>query len=82
MKDGGLAPSDDARILKCGSKRLANFPVVPKGIDEAADSPAIGLVMSELLLDGRASTVDITAFRASRFAEGQPIRPQFEYAEN
>jgi len=45
-------------------------------------SPAIGLVMSELLLDGRASTVDITAFRASRFAEGQPIRPQFEYAEN
>jgi sarcosine oxidase subunit beta len=45
-------------------------------------SPAIGLVMSELLLDGRASTVDITAFRASRFAEGQPIRPEFEYAEN
>jgi hypothetical protein len=38
--------------------------------------------MSELLLDGRASTVDITAFRASRFAEGQPIRPEFEYAEN
>jgi sarcosine oxidase subunit beta len=45
-------------------------------------SPAIGLVMSELLLDGRASTVDITAFRATRFAEGQPIKPEFEYAEN
>jgi sarcosine oxidase subunit beta len=44
-------------------------------------APAIGLVMSELLLDGRASTVDITAFRVSRFAEGQPIRPEFEYAE-
>jgi len=45
-------------------------------------SPAVGLVMSELVLDGRASTVDISAFRVSRFAEGQPIRPEFEYAEN
>jgi glycine/D-amino acid oxidase-like deaminating enzyme len=44
-------------------------------------SPAIGLVMSELILDGRARTVDISAFRVSRFAEGQPIRPEFEYAE-
>jgi sarcosine oxidase, subunit beta len=43
-------------------------------------SPAIGLVMSELVLDGRASTVDISAFRLSRFAEGQPIKPEFEYA--
>ena len=45
-------------------------------------SPAIGVVMSELLLEGRASTVDITAFRPSRFAEGAPIKPEFEYAEN
>jgi sarcosine oxidase subunit beta len=45
-------------------------------------SPAIGLVMSELLIEGRASAVDITRFRLSRFAEGQPIRPEFEYAEN
>lgn len=45
-------------------------------------SPAIGLVMSEMLLDGHSSTVDITSFRLSRFAEGQPIRPEFEYAEN
>lgn len=44
-------------------------------------SPAIGLVMSELVLDGRARTVDIFEFRPSRFAEGQPIRPEFEYAE-
>ena len=45
-------------------------------------SPAIGLVLSELILDGQARTVDISAFRVSRFAEGQPIRPEFEYAEN
>ena len=45
-------------------------------------SPAIGLVMSELILDGKATTVDINPFRLSRFSEGQPIRPEFEYAEN
>jgi sarcosine oxidase subunit beta len=33
--------------------------------------PAIGACMSELILDGAATTVDISAFRPSRFAEGQ-----------
>jgi len=42
-------------------------------------SPAIGLVMSELLLDGRATTVDITPFRPTRFAEGRPVRAEFGY---
>lgn len=42
-------------------------------------SPAIGIVMSELLLDGAATTVDISAFRPTRFAEGRPIHPEFEY---
>jgi sarcosine oxidase subunit beta len=32
--------------------------------------PAIGACMSELILDGQAKTVDISAFRPSRFAEG------------
>jgi sarcosine oxidase subunit beta len=45
-------------------------------------SPAIGVVMAELLLQGRAKAVDITPFRPSRFAEGYLIRPQFEYADN
>lgn len=45
-------------------------------------SPAVGLVMSELLLDGRARTVDIRAFRPWRFAEGQPIKAQFEYRDD
>jgi sarcosine oxidase subunit beta len=43
-------------------------------------SPAVGLTMSELILDGQARTVDLTAFRPSRFAEGHPIRPAYEYA--
>jgi sarcosine oxidase, subunit beta len=45
-------------------------------------SPAIGLVMSELLLDGRGKTVDIDAFRPSRFAEGQPIKAEYEYKDD
>ncbi|HZD70328.1 MAG TPA: FAD-binding oxidoreductase [Actinomycetes bacterium] len=37
-------------------------------------SPAVGACMAELIVDGRADTVDITPFRLSRFAEGQPIQ--------
>jgi glycine/D-amino acid oxidase-like deaminating enzyme len=45
-------------------------------------SPAIGLVMSELVLDGGAKTVDIAAFRPGRFAEGRPIKAEFEYTDD
>ncbi|MGA8867786.1 MAG: FAD-binding oxidoreductase [Candidatus Sulfotelmatobacter sp.] len=45
-------------------------------------SPAIGLVMSELVLDGRGKTVDVSAFRPSRFAEGQPIKADYEYVDD
>jgi sarcosine oxidase, subunit beta len=45
-------------------------------------SPAIGLVMSELLLDGRSKTVDISAFRPGRFAEDRPIKAEFEYKDD
>ncbi len=45
-------------------------------------SPAIGLVMSELLLDGHAHTIDICPFRPSRFAEGKPIKAPYEYKDD
>jgi sarcosine oxidase subunit beta len=45
-------------------------------------SPAIGLVMSEMILDGVATTVDISAFRPTRFAEGAPIKAEFEYKDD
>ena len=45
-------------------------------------SPAVGLVMSEAILDGKASTVDITPFRLTRFAEGKPIKADFEYKDD
>ncbi len=45
-------------------------------------SPAIGLVMSELLMHGIANTVEIQAFAPNRFAEGKPIKGEFEYVDD
>jgi hypothetical protein len=38
--------------------------------------------MSELLLDGKGKTVDISAFRPSRFVEGCPIKAEHEYKDD
>ncbi len=45
-------------------------------------SPAVGLVISELILDRRGKSVDITPFRVSRFMEGQPIKADNEYKDD
>lgn len=45
-------------------------------------SPAIGLVMSELVLDGEGRTLDISAFRPNRFEENQPIKAEYEYVDD
>lgn len=44
-------------------------------------APAIGQCVTELITQGRSSTVDLTPFRLSRFAEGQPLHGQHEYGE-
>jgi glycine/D-amino acid oxidase-like deaminating enzyme len=46
-------------------------------------SPAVGLCVAELLLDGRARTVDLSCFAPDRFAEAGrgPIRADFEYGD-
>jgi len=36
-------------------------------------SPATGLLLAEIILDGRATTLDIHPLRPTRFAEGEPI---------
>jgi sarcosine oxidase subunit beta len=41
-------------------------------------SPALGQLLAEIILDGRASSMDVHPLRPSRFAEGQPIpAPEF-----
>ena len=43
-------------------------------------SPAVGLCMSELILDGRAKTVDISIYRPQRFAEGKRVVGEHSYS--
>ncbi len=42
-------------------------------------APAIGACMAELILDGRASTVDISAYGLDRFAEGRRLEGEHSY---
>ncbi len=42
-------------------------------------SPAVGLLTSELALDGKATTIDITPLRMSRFAEGRLNLPGYGF---
>jgi sarcosine oxidase, subunit beta len=44
-------------------------------------APAIGQCLTEFITQGKSTTVDLTPFRLSRFAEGQPIHGQHEYGE-
>lgn len=43
-------------------------------------SPAVGLCMSELILDGKAKAVDISVYRPQRFAEGKLIVGEHPYS--
>lgn len=42
-------------------------------------APAVGTCMAELIVDGRARTVDIEPFRLSRFAEGKRVEGRHPY---
>src|SRR5262249_15192432 len=42
-------------------------------------APAIGQCLTELILDGTATTVDISGYTLERFAEGRPLRGPHPY---
>jgi glycine/D-amino acid oxidase-like deaminating enzyme len=42
-------------------------------------APAVGICLAELISGGQAKAVDLSPFRLSRFAEGQPIHGEWEY---
>ena len=44
-------------------------------------SPAVGIALAELAMHGRAATVDVSPFRATRFAEGRALRATVEYLD-
>jgi sarcosine oxidase subunit beta len=43
-------------------------------------APAVGLCMSELIVDGRAASVDLSIYSPGRFAAGQPIVGEHAYS--
>ena len=43
-------------------------------------APMVGVVMSELVTKGEATTVDIRPLRASRFSEGDLVRSSYRYS--
>jgi sarcosine oxidase subunit beta len=43
-------------------------------------APAVGACMAELILDGAAKTVDLTAFALRRFTEGRRLEGRYPYA--
>ena len=42
-------------------------------------SPMVGVLMAELMLDGKASTIDISTLRMSRFREGKLNQPRYGF---
>lgn len=42
-------------------------------------APAVGTIMSELVLEGRCTSYDTSIFRSARFREGQLTRSQYDY---
>src|SRR4051794_32450568 len=60
----------DGLILQCGMSGT--------GFKTA---PAIGLAISELVLDGSSHSVDITAFDPGRFAAGKPLSADHPYGD-
>jgi sarcosine oxidase, subunit beta len=45
-------------------------------------SPAVGHVVAASVLDGTPDGFDLTPFRPSRFADGDPIVPPHPYADD
>jgi len=91
LEDGGLVRgingvydmSPDARPLlgEIGAARGLHVAVGFSGMGFKI-SPAVGLAMSELILDGGGKTIDIGDFRPDRFAAGKPIKARFEYQDD
>ena len=44
-------------------------------------APAVGTCLAELIVDGTAKTVDISAFSVRRFAEGKTVEGPYPYAQ-
>ena len=79
---GVLTMSEDAHIILGEEKRVPGlYLAIGDSGTNFKTAPAIGACLAETMMTGKATTVDITAFRPSRFEEGQPIIGKHEYGE-
>lgn len=65
-----MSPDEHAILGRVGNMVFANGSS-GHGVMHA---PALGQLVSEIILDGRAKTLDISPLRPSRFREGRPVR--------
>jgi sarcosine oxidase subunit beta len=87
MEEGSLHSSHVGRDGLTPDQRAILGPAGPQGYYLATGfsgtgfklSPAIGLCMSELILDGKAVTVDISGFTPSRFEDGKLLKGENDY---
>lgn len=79
---GVLTMSEDAHIILGEEKRVPGlYLAIGHSGTNFKTAPAIGACLAETMTAGKATTVDITAFRPTRFEEGQPIIGKHEYGE-
>jgi len=65
--------SPDKHAILGPAKECANLYLVNGSSGHGVmHSPALGHLLAEMILDGAASTLDVTALRPSRFEEGDP----------
>ncbi len=89
MENGSLHSSHVGRDGLTPDQRAVIGAAGPRGFYLATGfsgtgfktSPAVGLCMSELILDGEAKTVDITGFDPGRFARGEYLRGEHDYGD-
>jgi sarcosine oxidase subunit beta len=87
MEQGSLHSSLVGRDGLTPDQRAIIGPAGPQGYYLATGfsgtgfklSPAVGLCVSELILDGKAKTVDISGFDPLRFARGEHLKGEHDY---
>lgn len=61
---------------------MSKIPGDPERCAEAVGQDYIGKCLAELMTGGQATTVDLTPFRPTRFAKGQPWIHQDDYGSS
>ncbi|MEW6403074.1 MAG: FAD-binding oxidoreductase [Chloroflexota bacterium] len=89
MENGSLHSTHVGRDGLTPDQRAVIGAAGPKGFYLATGfsgtgfktAPSVGLCMAELIMDGKAKTVDISGFDPGRFARGEYLRGEHDYGD-